>query len=138
MTQKEITICGQEIKMLYCAATETGFERITQKSIAVFAPTFGKDEKGEIVVTAPPTATNEDYLSLAIAAIVAAYSYNDEEPPIESKTILYEATPDDVRLLLNTIIELRNEWYGIPKIVEDTLKKEAEAQKDNTEEPAKN
>ena len=138
MTQKEITICGQEIKMLYCAATENGFERITKKSTAVFVPTFGKDEKGEIVVTAPPMATTEDYLSLAIAAIVAAYSYNDEEPPIESKTILYEATPDEVKLLLNTIIELRNEWYGIPKIVEDTLKKEAEAQKDNTEEPAKN
>lgn len=138
MTQKEITICGQEIKMLYCAATENGFERITQKSTAVFVPTFGKDGKGEIVVTAPPTATTEDYLSLAIAAIVAAYSYNDEEPPIESKTILYEATPDEVKLLLNTIIELRNEWYGVPKIVEDTLKKEAEAQKDNTEEPAKN
>ena len=138
MTQKEITICGHEIKMLYCAATENGFERITKKSTSVFVPTFGKDEKGELVVTAPPTATTEDYLSLAIAAIVAAYSYNDEEPPIDSKNILYEATPDEVKLLLNTIIDLRNEWYGIPKIVEDTLKKEAEEQKDSAEEPVKN
>ena len=138
MTEKTINICGHEIRMIYCAATENAFERITGKSIAVFAPTVERDEKGEPKIIEPAKATTEDYISLAIASIIAAYSYNEQDPPIDSKTILYEAKPEEVRLLFDTIIDLRNEWYHIPEIVEEELKKEAAAQPDSKEEPVKN
>ena len=34
--------------MRYCAAAETGYEKISGKSSAVFLPKLGKNEKGEI------------------------------------------------------------------------------------------
>ena len=73
MTEKTITICGKDVPILYCAATETGYERLSQKGIDVFLPTFGPnpDKPEETIMTAPPTANTEDYLQLAIAAIVA-------------------------------------------------------------------
>ena len=76
-----------------------------------------------------PTATNEDYMTLAIAGIVAADTYYDRESKITSKEIIFEATPTECKELLTTIIELRNEWYSAPKAVENTIKKESEEQK---------
>ena len=39
-----------EVKMLYCAASETGFQSLSGEVIDVFNPEVGKDEKGEIVI----------------------------------------------------------------------------------------
>ena len=129
MTEKKITICGKEIDIFYCAATENGFERMSGKGISVFIPTFKKDEKGNLVVDKLPEATNEDYMTLAIAGIVAADTYYEREPAITSKQIIFEATPTECKELLTTIIELRNEWYSVPKVVDNIIKKESEDQK---------
>lgn len=129
MTEKKITICGKEIDVFYCAATENGFERMSGKEISVFIPTFKKDENDKLVVDKLPEATNEDYMTLAIAGIIAADTYYDREPSITSKQIIFEATPTECKELLTTIIELRNEWYSTPKVVENTIKKESEDQK---------
>ena len=129
MTKKTITICGKEIEIFYCAATENGYERMSGKQINVFVPTFNKNEKGETVIDKLPEATNEDYLTLAIAGIVAADSYYERESSITSKEIIYEAEPKDVQELITTIIDLRNEWYSVPKVVEESVKKESEDQK---------
>jgi len=125
MTSKKITICGKEIELFYCAATENGYERISDgKTIGVFIPTFKMDEEGNQVIDQLPAATNEDYLLLAIAGIVAADTYYKREAVINSEDILYNATPTERRLLVETIVELRNEWYEVPKIIAEITRKE--------------
>lgn len=126
MTEKTITICGKEVKMIYCAATENGYEFISGKSIDVFIPKFCKNEKGEDIIAEPANATRADYMMLGIAGITAYYSKQDEEPPIVSKDILYDATPTEVANLITSIVELRAEWYGIPKVVEEQLKEDSD------------
>jgi hypothetical protein len=128
MTERKITICGKEVTMIYCAATENGFEQISGKSIAVFVPTFENNDKGETVIKEPAKAMIGDYVMLAVAGIVASYTKKKEEPPISSDEILYEATPQDRNDMLAAVTELRNEWYGITAVVEETLKKEAQGQ----------
>ena len=103
--------------MKYCAATETGFEKLTGKSISDIS-----------------FATQEDTITLAISAIVAAYARNNEEPPISSDDLLYDAKPADIIELAKTVIELRAEWYGIPKVVADELEKEADEIDDSEKE----
>lgn len=125
MTSKKITICGKEVELFYCAATENGYERISGgKTISVFFPTFKSDGDGNQVVDQLPAATNEDYLLLAIAGIVAADTYYKREAVINSEDILYNATPTERRLLIDTILELRNEWYEVPKIINEIMRKE--------------
>lgn len=128
MTERKITICGKEVTMIYCAATENGFEQISGKSIAVFVPTFETNDKGETVIKEPAKAMIGDYVMLAVAGIVASYTKKKEEPPISSDEILYEATPQDRNDMLAAVTELRNEWYGITAVVEETLNKEAQGQ----------
>lgn len=125
MTSKKITICGKEVELFYCAATENGYERISGgKTIGVFIPTFKTDKNGNQVIDKLPEATNEDYLLLAIAGIVAADTYYERDAVINSKDILYNAKPTERRLLVDTIIELRNEWYEVPKIIAEITRKE--------------
>lgn len=125
MTSKKITICGKEVELFYCAATENGYERMSDgKTIGVFIPTFKMDEDGNQVIDKLPEATNEDYLLLAIAGIVAADTYYKRDAVIKSEDILYNAKPTERRLLIETIIELRNEWYEVPKIIAEITRKE--------------
>ena len=125
MTSKKITICGKEVELFYCAATENGYERISGgKTIGVFIPTFKMDEEGNQVIDQLPAATNEDYMMLAMAGIVAADTYYKREAVINSEDILYNATPTERRLLIDTIVELRNDWYEVPKIINEIIRKE--------------
>lgn len=126
MTKKTITICGKEVEMFYCAATENGYERMSGKQISVFVPTFKTNEEGKTVIDKLPETTNEDYLQLAIAGIVAADYYYEREPSITSKDILYDATPTEMANLITSIVELRAEWYSIAKVVEDQLKEDSD------------
>lgn len=135
MKQKKIEICGCEVELFYCAATENGFERLSGKLIDVFLPILAKNDEGKTVVAGMPPATNEDYMMLAIAGIAAADSFNERELVITSKDILYKATPAERTLLVDTIMELRNEWYEIPKIVNDTIDKEHEDEKATENDP---
>ena len=48
-TEKNIQICGKQVTMRYCAATETGYEKISGKSSAIFVPEIEKDEDGNII-----------------------------------------------------------------------------------------
>ena len=124
--QKEIAINGQQVRMIYCAATENGFEEISRKSINVFLPTFGTDKEGNTIIKEAAPCTIGDWVTLAMAAIVAAYTKDGREVPVSSEYMLYESTPQERNDLITSIVELRNEWYGVPKVVEEQLKQEAE------------
>ena len=99
-TERTITIIGREVRMRYCAATETGFERLRGKNIA------------DIDFT-----SQEDMLTLAVCAIVSAYARKDEESPVSSEEILYEDKPKEIIDLIKNALELRAAWYEIPSVV---------------------
>ena len=137
IAEKTITICGKEVQMRYCAASETGYELLSGKSSEVFTPTVvGKNDKGEIVKMEPPKATTDDYIKLAIASIIAAYERNEKEVPISAKDIMYEAQPEEVRNLIMSVNELRTKWYTIPKTVPESEFEETGEKPKNVQQPA--
>ena len=105
--EKSITICGKEVKLRYCAATETGFEQLAGKSI------------GDIDFN-----SQEDLLRLSVAAIIAAYQRDGQEAPIESKDILFDAKPAEIIELFKAVFELRAAWYNVPLVLEESIKEE--------------
>ncbi len=128
--EKTIEICGRQVPLLYSAATETGYEQLSNKQISVFLPQFGKDEDGNVIITQQPTATTEDYLHLAVAAVVAANEKErhikklkpEELPlPIDSADLLYNATKAEITQIITTVLELRNAWYEIPAVMKQDL-----------------
>lgn len=134
--EKTISIFGKEVKVLYCAATENGYEELSDgKSISVFVPTFGKDENGETIITEPAKANIGDFVKLAMAGIIAAYARDKKEMPVTMNEILYNSTPTERNELITAIVTLRNEWYGVPKVLEESIKEE---QTDQSDEAPKN
>lgn len=115
MTKKEITICGKQVNICYCAAVEQGFENLRNKGIGEID--FGKQE---------------DLMALSLSSIVAAYARANEEAPVSSDDILYDATPEEIIELFTAVLELRNGWYGVPKVVKDAIDEESDA-KENEE-----
>jgi hypothetical protein len=112
-----------DVRMRYCAAAEQGFETLSGKRMDVFSPTpteFGKD--GKPTKFDPPVATTQDYLTLAVAAIVAAYARNNEEPPVTSEDIIYDASPATITEIITTVVTLRIQWYEVPDVVQPELK----------------
>ena len=124
MNAKTITICGKDVELLYCAATETGYESLSGQSCEIFIPEISKDKKGKEQIRM--RATTRDYIQLAAAAIVAAYTSKGEDAPVTADDILYNATSQEVTKLITTVVELRNAWYQVPSVIkpEDDIQKE--------------
>ncbi len=135
-TERTIKICGKEVSMRYCAATETSYEKLADKSAAIFVPTIEKDEKGN-VTNVINNATTDDFIKLGISAIIAAYSRKNEEMPVTAEDIIYNASADEVMELIKTVSELRKEWYTIPSVV-DVTDTRTEDEKEATEQEEKN
>lgn len=135
MNIKTITICGKEVELLYCAATETGYESISGRSCEVFIPEITQDKKGN---TKPLMhATTRDYIQLAVAAIIAASTFRGQEAPVTANDILYSASSKEVTNLITAVIELRNAWYLMPSVVkkDDGDAPDQPEEKDQEEKP---
>lgn len=123
MTEKTIKLNGKDISMRYCLATETGYERLSGRGADVFNPIvleYGDD--GKPTKVDPPIATTDDYIQLAFSAIVAAYTRKDEEIPISSDYLLYDAQPEEIAMLIAEVSRLRREWYHVPDVVKPDTK----------------
>lgn len=122
MNTKEITLCGQQVNVTYDTASEQGFESLSGKSI------------NDIDFT-----RTTDMFNLSVACIVSAYDADNQKAPITSKDILHNATSKELEDLYLTVINLRAEWYSVPKFIADQLDKEAEGMTEaEREEAAKN
>lgn len=126
-----------EVRMLYCAASETGFQALSGETIDVFTPVLDKDDKGKIVVKEAPRATDLNYIQLALASIVAAYERDGEKPPVTTEDILYNATRDEVLQMVKTIVEMRTEWLFVPSTIQDEMKSQQGDRPKNAPAPTK-
>lgn len=139
ISEKTINICGKEVLMRYCAAAETGYESLSGKSSTVFSPiVVERDAKGKPTKVEPPVATTDDYLKLAISAIIAAYARRDKDAPITASEIMYDATPTEVIYLIEAVINLRHDWYAVPEVVpvNETEEQPKSEDEKNVQQPA--
>ena len=113
--ERKVKIQGKDVSLLYCAATENGFEELRGKSIHDI-----------------DFNSQQDLIILGLCAIVSYYSKKGEEPPVTSETLLYDATAKELIELVKTVAEMRVEWYGIPAVIkEDDEPKEGEEKPKN-------
>lgn len=112
-----------DVRMRYCAAAEQGFETLSGKRMDVFSRTpTAFDADGNATEYEQSKATTQDYLTLAVAAIIAAYARSNEEPPVTSEDIIYDASPQTITELITTVVTLRILWYKVPDVVQPELK----------------
>ena len=97
MKTKEITVCGRQVVLAYCFATELAFKNFTGIEIEEFDP------------------SNRDHIIyMILAAIAAYYQKREEDAPIKDTDLMYESKPAEIIEALKEIIQLKAEWYEIP------------------------
>ena len=98
MKTKEITICGKQVMLAYCFATEIAFKNFTGENIENFE------------------ATNPEHvIYLILSAIASYYQKKDEEAPVKDNDLMYDAKPTELIAGLTEVMKLRASWYEIPK-----------------------
>jgi hypothetical protein len=116
MKTKEITLCGQQVTIGYCYATEIGYKILSDQDITDFiaeAIPALQDER-------MPNPQNTIYL--IVAAIQAYYESlpvgpdgKKPEPPVKDSDIIYHGDPLEIGTAIGTILSLRNDFYHVPK-----------------------
>lgn len=126
----------KEVKMLYCAASETGYQSLSGKTMDIFMPQF-ETKDGKAVMTAPPAATDMDYIQLAIACIIAAYERDGQEPPAKSTDILYYASREEVVEMVKQVVLMQKDWLVVPSTVEKEMEDKGDGKSKNAGTPTK-
>ena len=128
MTTKEITICGHQVTLAYCYATEIAFKDLTDQDITDFMI----EAVPQIQAQKMPDA--KKVVLLIVAALMSYYQSKGDEgekTPIEDKDIMYQATADEIGNALGVIIGLRAEFYHIPTGEPEDKPKDGDAEPKN-------
>ena len=108
MITKEITICGKQVTLAYCYATEISYKILSDEDII----DFGQEVIEKIQHEQMPDIRKTIFLILA--AMNVYYESKGEKAPVSDKELMYECTPQEIGQALGVIIGLRSQFYHVP------------------------
>ena len=108
MITKEITICGKQVTLAYCYATEISYKILSDEDII----DFGQEVIEKIQHEQMPDIRKTIFLILA--SMNAYYESKGEKAPVSDKELMYECTPQEIGQALGVIIGLRSQFYHVP------------------------
>lgn len=121
MKTKEITICGKQVTLAYCYATEIIYKDITGEDLIDYV----KHTIASISKEKDPDAklTLSAILSLAMA-YDQWHSEDGKEAPqqITLKELMNEAAPAEIGMAMLAVIDLRGQFYHVSKSDEEEVK----------------
>ena len=108
MITKEITICGKQVTLAYCYATEIAYKDLSDEDMFDYA----KHALDSIHAQRDPDIKKT---ILAIIACMMAYYEDADKAPVKDSDIMREATPVELGTAMLTILSMRSEFYHVPK-----------------------
>lgn len=108
MKKKEITLCGKQVVLAYCYATEIAFRELSDQDITDFLT----EAIPQIQESKMPDA--KKVTSLIVASVLSYSESKGEKAPIQSEDIMYRAEAEEIGNALGVIIGLRAEFYHVP------------------------
>lgn len=108
MITKEITLCGKQVTLAYCYATEISYKTLSDEDIINFNQEIVEKIQHEQMPDIRKT------IFLILASLMSYYESKDEQCPITDKELMYECTPQEIGKALGTLLGLRVEFYHIP------------------------
>ena len=109
MLTKEITLCGRQVTLAYCYATEIAYKDLSDENIADYI----KEAVACIQQETDPDVKHTIYAILA--CMLAYYQSRSEEAPLTDTDLMNDAKPAELGAAIFTIIGLRMDFYKVPK-----------------------
>ena len=107
MIKKEITLCGKQVTLAYCYATEIAYKDLANEDMLDYA----KNALESIQAQRDPDIKKT---ILAIIACMMAYYEDADKAPVKDSDIMKDATPVEIGTTMLTILSMRNEFYHVP------------------------
>lgn len=108
MIKKEITLCGKAVTLAYCYATEIAYKKLAGDDMLDYA-------KHAIESIQSERDPDTEHTLYAIIACMMAYYKDEDKFPVNDKDIMDEATPVEFGTAMLTILNMRSEFYNVPK-----------------------
>jgi hypothetical protein len=108
MITKEVTICGKQVTLAYCYATEIAYKNLCNEDMFDYI----KHAIESIQAERDPDIEKTIY---AIIASMMAYYEEKDKAPIKDTDLMKEAKPVEIGTAMLAILSMRTEFYNIPK-----------------------
>ena len=108
MIKKEITLCGKQVTLAYCYATEIAYKNMTNEDMFDYAQKAVEAIQNQ----RDPDIEKTIY---AILACMMAYYEDADKAPVKDSEIMKDATPVEIGTAMLTILSMRSEFYHVPK-----------------------
>jgi hypothetical protein len=109
MITKEITLCSRQVNIGYSYAAEIAYKDLADENITDYIK-----EAIDCIQQQRDPDPKKTILAI-IACMMAYYNSRDEEAPLKSKDLMNEAKPAEVGMAIITIVNMRAEFYRVPK-----------------------
>lgn len=107
MITKKVTLCGKEVTLAYCYATEIAYKDLSDEDMFDYA----KHALDSIQAQRDPDIKKT---ILAIIACMMAYYEDAGKAPVKDTDIMKTATPVELGTAMLTILRMRNDFYHVP------------------------
>ena len=108
MITKEITLCGKQVTLAYCYATEIAYKDLSNEDMLDYA----KHAVEAIQAQRDPDIKRTIF---TILACMMAFYEDADKAPVKDSEIMKEATPVEICTAMLTILSMRSEFYHVPK-----------------------
>ena len=107
MITKEITLCGKQVTLAYCYATEIAYKDLSNEDMLDYA----KHAVEAIQAQRDPDIKRTIF---TILACMMAFYEDADKAPVKDSEIMKEATPVEICTAMLTILSMRQEFYHVP------------------------
>ena len=117
MITKELTICGKQVTLAYCYATEINYKYFADEDIEVLMAKIIKAIKDKSLIDVDKS------LKLIAASMTSYYDYKEDEEkmPITLKELRSESTPREISTAIGFIIAMRQQFYYVPEDEQEAM-----------------
>lgn len=110
MITKEITLCGKQVTLAYCYATEIAYKDLSDENISDYI-----QEAVNCIQQKLNDPDTKRTIFAILACMLAYYQSKGEDAPLKDSDLMNEADPMEIGNAIITIVGMRMDFYHIPK-----------------------
>lgn len=109
MITREVTLCGKQVTLAYCYATEIAYKDLTQEDIIKYIR-----YAIECIQSKEDPDIKQSVFAIVACMIAYSQSKNEEETPVTDKELMLNMSPLELGKAVLAIISIRLEFYKVP------------------------
>ena len=109
MITREVTLCGKQVTLAYCYATEIAYKDLTNEDIIKYIR-----YAIECIQSKEDPDIKQSVFAIVACMIAYSQSKNEEETPVTEKELMLHMSPLELGKAVLAIISMRLEFYKVP------------------------